>query len=402
MKIYRLRWTHNLLINIIMILGVMVLLLSRDVKADMESLISVAQNEFNHAATERQDLSGRTWNHVFTVMAVFEGGNTCDTAPRPPLPSKVATLGTAGLVRITHYAKPGTQGDFRVRGDNSGDWRDPYYYFGNCSGCMRKWYTGLPHLNDPDYATRAEYLNMVVYEISEAQAQYPLELQIKQTADLVMGASCGPLLAGVNIVSVEFSPHHPQPTQGSQCTVCTPDTEQKLFHNWNTSSCGRTDTVRFNLEKPSIVNTLIVWYNTREGGASLNYQLSGPISMQGTTQSKSCDPYQSQWCEGEIEARRSFPAGDYVLTTTVSAICQNSGSAGNGFVTVRGCHGVCPDGMLGAEDCKAKYNPLLSRLIIPCLDVPDGSGNVGSYYLEMQQQPGTLGFDIDLASIRIR
>ncbi|OUD14576.1 hypothetical protein [Thioflexithrix psekupsensis] len=397
MKIYRLKEHQNVLISVVMILGLMVLLLPRELKADMESLLSQAQEHLNHAATERRDLSGRSWSHVFTVTAAFNEGNTCDTTPRPPLPSRSATLGTAGLVKITHYATPGKQGDYHVRGQWD-YWRDPFYYFGNCSGCMRKWYVTLP---DPN-PTQSERLSMIIYEIGEEQAQYPLELQIKQTADLIMGASCGPLLAGINVVSVEFSPHNPQATQSGQCTACTSETEQKLVHNWNTSSCGLTNTVRFNLEKPSIVNTIGVWYNTREGGASLSYQLSGPVSMQGTTQNEGCDPYQSQWCEGVFDVRRSFPAGDYVLTTTASAICQNSGSAGNGFITVKGCHGACPEGILGAEDCKAKYNPVLSRVIIPCLDVPDGSGNVGTYYLEMQQQPGTLSFELDLASIRFR
>lgn len=50
--------------------------------------------------------------------------------------------------------------------------------------------------------------------------------------------------------------------------------------------------------------------------------------------------------------------------------------------------------------CKAKYDAFAGRIIIPCIEVPDAFGGIQTYYIEMQQQPGTASFDLDFNTVK--
>lgn len=150
---------------------------------------------------------------------------------------------------------------------------------------------------------------------------------------------------------------------------CTPDREQKLLDNGNTAACGTTQIARFSLQQAVLINSISVWYNTNIGGRELKFTLSGPVSLNGTMQAVSCDPYQSQWCVGEIKLGQKFMPGDYVITTEQDAVCQNTGSGGNGFVTLKGC--------INSSEKKNAENsqPVKSTNGIPCKEGEHASKN---------------------------
>jgi hypothetical protein len=133
----------------------------------------------------------------------------------------------------------------------------------------------------------------------------------------------------------------------------------------NIAACDTTQTSVFNLQSEARVNTITVWYNTQIGGLSLPFNLQGPgTQFSGTFQTKSCDPYQSQWCEGQFIVNNTFQPGQYTITTSIPAVCQNSGSGGNGFVKVRGCFtNINPNNPHGnnnnphGSNCKQGTNP---------------------------------------------
>lgn len=126
-------------------------------------------------------------------------------------------------------------------------------------------------------------------------------------------------------------------TEGGGQGHCPSDQEQELFNSWNLDACSITDIAIFDLIGDAMVNTITVWYNTQFVESGLSFTMEGPVTQSGVFQAKSCDPYQSQWCEGQIAVNDVMPSGQYTLIAGVAAICQNSGSRGNGFVVVRGC-----------------------------------------------------------------
>ncbi|WP_200377268.1 hypothetical protein [Thiocystis violacea] len=116
------------------------------------------------------------------------------------------------------------------------------------------------------------------------------------------------------------------------------DCNQILIDTGNTAACGTTQTAMFNLQSAVRVSTINVWYDTRIGGRSLPFTLQGPGGqIYGEFQATSCDPYQSQWCEGQFIVNSTLQHGQYTVNTSIPAVCQNSGSGGNGFVKLKGC-----------------------------------------------------------------
>jgi hypothetical protein len=114
--------------------------------------------------------------------------------------------------------------------------------------------------------------------------------------------------------------------------------EEELYNNGNTGACGYNKVARFSLNQPTMISRIKVWYDTRIGGSRLEYTLNGPgKDMSGVFASRSCDPYQTQWCQGEARINQVFAAGTYTITTGTAAVCQNSASQGNGFAVVNGC-----------------------------------------------------------------
>jgi len=53
-----------------------------------------------------------------------------------------------------------------------------------------------------------------------------------------------------------------------------------------------------------------------------------------------------------------------------------------------------------STNCNAKYDAFVGRVIIPCIEVPDAFGGIQLYHVEMEQQPNTFSFDLDMNSIK--
>lgn len=142
----------------------------------------------------------------------------------------------------------------------------------------------------------------------------------------------------MSIAVIIFAVEVVHPAFAQQPVTCSNIDEQIIIDNWNKAACATTQTIQFDLQEPVVINTIGVWFNTKIGGRKLKFVLSGPVSSSGSLQMKNCDPYQSQWCLGEARLNRNFLAGQYTLTTNISAVCQNVGSRGNGFIIVKGCY----------------------------------------------------------------
>lgn len=134
-----------------------------------------------------------------------------------------------------------------------------------------------------------------------------------------------------------------------------------ISDNWNTAACGTTRTATFSLPATTFVKSLTVWYNTERGGLELPFELNGPAgAISGSFQTEACDPYQSQWCAGVYTINANWAPGEYRIRTGLPAVCQNSGSAGNGFVRVTGCAATAPTARPQdpeKPDCKPGTNP---------------------------------------------
>lgn len=128
----------------------------------------------------------------------------------------------------------------------------------------------------------------------------------------------------------------PAPAPVSTPVACAKD--DILIDTGNTGACSTTQTAVFNLQSAAKVSIISVWYNTQIGGLNLPFSLQGPgTQLSGAFQAKGCDPYQSQWCEGQFTVNNTFQPGQYTVTTSIPAVCQNPQSGGNGAVKVKGC-----------------------------------------------------------------
>ena len=116
------------------------------------------------------------------------------------------------------------------------------------------------------------------------------------------------------------------------------NTSNKLFENWNTGGCDYTDSSSFELRTPAHVDQIDVWYHWRGRESSVPYTIShdGQTIRTGILYRAECDPNQEAWCVARGSVDIDAGPGAYMVRTERPRVCQNSASAGVGFVKVFG------------------------------------------------------------------
>lgn len=118
------------------------------------------------------------------------------------------------------------------------------------------------------------------------------------------------------------------------CVVSAPAMSEPFFDNWNPAACSGTDSATLSLDRATWLQRADIWYLWNPNETSAPYSLSKDgVAMGGGDMSRAeCDPNQSAWCVARIELGAQLEPGVYVFRTARRAICQNSGSGGQGFI----------------------------------------------------------------------
>ena len=117
------------------------------------------------------------------------------------------------------------------------------------------------------------------------------------------------------------------------------DQAGSLFYEvWNTGGCAFTDTSNLPIDRPMRLDRVEIWYNWSAGERSAPYTLlkDGQILARGQLRRGGCDPYQASWCIAEDRIGADLQPGYYTIQAAVSHICQNSDSAGRGYIRAYG------------------------------------------------------------------
>ena len=94
--------------------------------------------------------------------------------------------------------------------------------------------------------------------------------------------------------------------------------------------CALTDTSTWTSDSDMQVARLQVWYSWNTGETTVAYTLKkdGADFSSGTFTRAECDPYQAQWCNGNFDINREFPAGNYELKVANARMCLKPGATG--------------------------------------------------------------------------
>ena len=113
---------------------------------------------------------------------------------------------------------------------------------------------------------------------------------------------------------------------------------EQIFDNWNTDSCGFTDTASFVLSGPIRLHAIELWYHWRPNEGAVGYVLlhEGRMIKQGQLARTTCDPYQEAWCTARAHLDVDLPPGTVTVRSEHGRLCQNGGSGGAGFIRAFG------------------------------------------------------------------
>jgi len=135
----------------------------------------------------------------------------------------------------------------------------------------------------------------------------------------------------------------------------------KVVSIMNTSNCQFTDTAVFKLDKAVNVTQIMLWYCWNEGEEVVTYTLSHNNKVIRTARfdKGDTDIYQKQWGNAVDEPMMNLEAGTYVVKTVRKQIGQNSGTGGNGMITVvTGGYLVPPDTFVRTSPVVTKEKPV--------------------------------------------
>ena len=112
----------------------------------------------------------------------------------------------------------------------------------------------------------------------------------------------------------------------------------KIFDNWNTAGCNFTDTASLDVNQPLQLDKVELWLNWQANEQSVTYKVyfNGNDFGDGTLVRTECDPYQTAWCGASDSPQATLDPGHYEFVIDHPALCQNSGSGGQGFIRVWG------------------------------------------------------------------
>ena len=120
--------------------------------------------------------------------------------------------------------------------------------------------------------------------------------------------------------------------------ICGTATAQQIYDNGNTDACGFTNRAAFELQGPTRLTAIELWYRWGRSESEVNYTLfhEGERVKSGRLVRGSCDTYQEAWCQARANVGVELPAGLVEVRTARGKVCQNAGSGGNGFIKAFG------------------------------------------------------------------
>ncbi len=106
-------------------------------------------------------------------------------------------------------------------------------------------------------------------------------------------------------------------------------------------ACQFTDESNWELESDTKVSVFRMWYkwDTAETELPVTIYHDGNVFAEFTVTRSQCDPYQSQWCNGDYKIDKLFPSGAYSTKIPNARQCLKPGGTGtillytNGDVT---------------------------------------------------------------------
>lgn len=115
-------------------------------------------------------------------------------------------------------------------------------------------------------------------------------------------------------------------------------------------ACGFTDTTTWELENTLNVTTFQIWYKWNAGEEEVAFTLNkdGAEFLTGEVTRSECDPYQTSWCNGNLEVNKKFPQGSYDLKVAAKRQCAIP--SGNGTVRLYGTESTSSEEEVINED----------------------------------------------------
>ena len=95
-------------------------------------------------------------------------------------------------------------------------------------------------------------------------------------------------------------------------------------------ACSLTDTAEWTLDETLQISLIQSWYNWSAGESTITFTLTkdGANFASGTMARADCDPYQSNWCNGNYSTNKEFSPGKYVLKVSSAKMCLKPGYTG--------------------------------------------------------------------------
>jgi hypothetical protein len=112
----------------------------------------------------------------------------------------------------------------------------------------------------------------------------------------------------------------------------------KFYDNWNTGGCGATDRAVLDIDRPTRLERIEIWFNWSQGETRIPYDVlsQGRVIASAVLIRGDCDPYQAAWCVAQDSPASTVGPGRYVFRLARAGVCQNGGSGGAGFIRAFG------------------------------------------------------------------
>jgi hypothetical protein len=117
---------------------------------------------------------------------------------------------------------------------------------------------------------------------------------------------------------------------------------EKLFDNWNPSSCGRSDHAGVHFARPARIDAIKLWYSWARNEGRAHFRIfthhNHTLVTEGTLVRGSCHEMMPSWCDADAQIGIVVPPGDMNVYVNGNYLCQNPGSVNNGFMKVFGSY----------------------------------------------------------------
>ena len=150
-------------------------------------------------------------------------------------------------------------------------------------------------------------------------------------------------------------------------------------------ACDLTDKAEWTLSSPLEISVFQVWYNWGAGESTLAFKLEKDDESfaEGTLVRADCDPYQGNWCNGNIKLDRTFAAGKYELKLPSAKMCLEPGKTGAVRLYGKASTAAAPSGAAGGATSPALPSDVPAHLS-SCSYTGEWSTDWGTMELEQE------------------